>query len=334
VGKLTDVIVDAANAAKIAKRLRPALGDGGRSTPIAVKFDGDQPPKDILFERVDQGYRVTYSNAIYRRFQLAAGFFLEAYLHWFSACGPNVRRMSVNASDGNEASRARFGASAPPGRLVPIPDPHFYHQRGFPDQRKLGQSAPRWSERSDHLVWRGGFNGWGRLTLDPGEVSDVSVLQRQRMVLLLNGIAECDVKFSEIAIDRGIWTETCRRAGLLGEPMPEAFWLGAKYAIDIDGHANTWSNFLVRMLFGCCVFKVESQFGFRQWYYARLKPFEHYVPVRADMSDLIEKIDWARTHQREAQAIAEAGQRFAMALDFEAGKRDAVEIITANWDKS
>jgi len=55
--------------------------------------------------------------------------------------------------------------------------------------------------------------------------------------------------------------------------------------------------------------------------------------VRADLSDLIEKIDWARSHQAEARDIAAAGQRFAMALDFEAGKRDAVEIIGANWDK-
>jgi Glycosyl transferase family 90 len=332
VGTLTDAIVDAANGVKIAKYLRPALGTSGHATPIAVRFDGKQPPWDISFERLAQGYQVTYSSSVYRRFQLSARFFLRAYFHWFQACGSDVRRMSVNGSDGNEPSLARFAACARPGGLIPIPDPHFYHQQGFPDQRKLGQSAPPWSGRSDRLVWRGGLNGAGRLTLDPGEVGDLSVLPRQRLVLMLSWIANCDVKFSEIAIDRGVWTETCRQAGWLGEPVSEASWLNSKYAIDIDGHANTWSNFLVRMLFGCCVFKVESGFGFRQWYYDRLKPFEHFVPVRADLADLIEKIEWARSHQNEAQEIAAAGQRFAMALDFEAGKRDAVEIISANWD--
>ena len=28
------------------------------------------------------------------------------------------------------------------------------------------------------------------------------------------------------------------------------------------------------------------------------------MPVRSDMSDLIEKIEWARSHDAEAQAIA------------------------------
>jgi len=333
VGKLTDAIVDAANAAKIAKRLRAALGAEGQSASIEVKFDGDQPPKDIILERAGPGYRIVYSDAVYRRFQLAVVSFLEAYLYWLHASGPNVRSMSVNASDGNEPSRARFAASVRPGGQIPIPDPHFFHQRGFPNQRKLGQVDKPWSERSDHLVWRGGFNGAGRIALEPSEAGDLTVLPRQRMVFLLAGRPYCDVKFSEIAIDRGIWTETFRRGGLLGDPVPEPFWLGSKYALDIDGHVNTWSNFLVRMLFGCCVLKVESQFGFRQWYYDRLRPFEHFVPVRADLSDLVEKIDWARSHQREAQTIAEAGQRFAMALDFEAGKRDAVQIISANWDR-
>ena len=332
-GKLTDAIVDAANAAKIAKRLRAALGPQGESAPIEVKFDGDHPPKDIILERAGRGYRIIYSGAVYRRFQLAVVSFLEAYLCWLQACGPDVQRMSVNASDGNEPSRARFAASVRPGGQIPIPDPHFFHQRGFPNQRKLGQVAKPWSERSDRLVWRGGFNGAGRIALEPSEAGDLTVLPRQRMVFLLAGRPYCDVKFSEIAIDRGIWTETFRRGGLLGDPVPEPFWLGSKYALDIDGHVNTWSNFLVRMLFGCCVLKVESQFGFRQWYYDRLRPFEHFVPVRADLSDLVEKIDWARSHQREAQTIAEAGQRFAMALDFEAGKRDAVQIISANWDR-
>lgn len=81
------------------------------------------------------------------------------------------------------------------------------------------------------------------------------------------------------------------------------------------------------------MFKVASPAGFRQWYYDRLRPFEHYVPVNADMSDFAEKIDWARSHPAEARQIAVAGRAFALGLDFEAGKRDAVELICANWDK-
>ena len=35
--------------------------------------------------------------------------------------------------------------------------------------------------------------------------------------------------------------------------------------------------------------KVESSHGFEMHYYERLKPFEHYIPVKADLSDLHEQ---------------------------------------------
>merc|ERR1712046_47206 len=38
-----------------------------------------------------------------------------------------------------------------------------------------------------------------------------------------------------------------------------------------------------------------------------LQPFEHYIPVQHDQSDLLEKIYWARIHDDEARRIAEAG---------------------------
>jgi hypothetical protein len=37
------------------------------------------------------------------------------------------------------------------------------------------------------------------------------------------------------------------------------------------------------------IFKVESAYGFQQWYYERLQPWVHYVPVAADLSDLRER---------------------------------------------
>ena len=42
------------------------------------------------------------------------------------------------------------------------------------------------------------------------------------------------------------------------------------------------------------------------WEY-ELEPFTHYVPVNADLSDLVEKIEWARENDEEARAIAQNG---------------------------
>lgn len=49
----------------------------------------------------------------------------------------------------------------------------------------------------------------------------------------------------------------------------------------------------------------------RDWIHDHLVPWEHYVPVRMDLSDLRKKFEWAESHPKEARRIAEAGTAFA-----------------------
>ena len=41
-----------------------------------------------------------------------------------------------------------------------------------------------------------------------------------------------------------------------------------------------------------------------------LKPYVHYIPVEMDLSDLMDKIEWAKKHDDLARKIAENGQDF------------------------
>lgn len=332
-GTFVDTVVDMVNSRLISRRLQASTND--RKVRVEIRFDGELLPRDVLLQRrAADRFRVTYSRYTNRGLQFNDVTFLKAYLHWLRRCPDDVEQMHINIGDGDEASDALFAGSADPARHIPIPDAHFYAHRGFEAQRALAGSALEWAKRSDKVVWRGGVNGFGRVRLRDDLLTDLTALPRLRLVYLLAKRPDCDVKIVELHAGRGIWWKPAERAGFMAAKLPETTWLGLKYAIDIDGHTNTWSNLLVRMLFGCCVLKVESPFGYRQWYYDRIRPFEHYVPVRSDLSDLHEKIDWVRAHDAEARAIAEAGQRVAMSLDFEAGTRDAVAIISANWTKS
>ena len=157
---------------------------------------------------------------------------------------------------------------------------------------------------------------------------DRRVLPRIRMALILRDQANCDVAFST-SNRGGEHIESLRSCRLLGDPIPESAWIGDKFALDIDGYTNTWSNFLVRLHLGCCVLKVDSQHGYRQWYYDRIRPWEHFVPVKADMTDLVEKIDWVRTNDAQAREIAEKGQAFARSMTFESETAWAVAAICA-----
>ncbi|MEY3032546.1 MAG: hypothetical protein RLZZ622_1021, partial [Planctomycetota bacterium] len=67
--------------------------------------------------------------------------------------------------------------------------------------------------------------------------------------------------------------------------------------------------------------------GFRQWYYDRLVPWVHYVPVAADLSDFAERLDWCRRHPRQCREIAGGGQRAAFAMTYDRERQQAIEQL-------
>ena len=60
-----------------------------------------------------------------------------------------------------------------------------------------------------------------------------------------------------------------------------------------------------------------------------MKPWEHYVPVKADLSDLKERYDWAESHPSEARRISKR----ATALVKSFGERSAFESIFGTFYK-
>ena len=64
-------------------------------------------------------------------------------------------------------------------------------------------------------------------------------------------------------------------------PMPD--FQNYQAILDIDG--NSWSSrFGVLLCYNSVVLKVESTFA--EYFYPQLRPYEHYVPVRSDLTDL------------------------------------------------
>jgi protein glucosyltransferase len=59
---------------------------------------------------------------------------------------------------------------------------------------------------------------------------------------------------------------------------------------------------------GSLVFKQKASL-FEFWE-PDLVPFEHYVPVNEDLSNLVEMVEWALNHDDQAQRIAMNGVRF------------------------
>lgn len=271
--------------------------------------------------------RVEFSDTVQSEYWNAAVARRAAtHLAWFTAAdvdGPVL----CDPHDGNRPTMARYRFSVAEGdpNAVAVPDAYFFHNRGHALMRTEGERAAlAWADRSDRVVWRGRANGNGLLSFDAVHRDNPLTMQRIRMAWICRDLG-VDFRFTP---EPGTEQEAAlMRAGLLGERMLPETWGTMKLAIDIDGYTCTWDNLLHRMLLGCCVLKVESEFAWRQWYYDRMEPWRHFVPVRADLSDLSERLDWARTYDDEARAIAEEGQRFAQSLDVETERLEAGRII-------
>lgn len=73
-----------------------------------------------------------------------------------------------------------------------------------------------------------------------------------------------------------------------------------KYQINIDGTVAAYR--LPYLLAGdSVVLKQDS--SYYEHFYKELQPWTHYIPIRADLGDLLEKIQWARDHDEEVIMI-------------------------------
>ena len=63
-----------------------------------------------------------------------------------------------------------------------------------------------------------------------------------------------------------------------------------------------------------------------------MTPWEHFVPVKSDMSDLFEKYDWVRASPDRARAIGAAARRFWEGMTLEREWAEGARLIDGHWN--
>lgn len=81
-----------------------------------------------------------------------------------------------------------------------------------------------------------------------------------------------------------------------------------KYQLNLDGTVAAY-RLPYLLAGGSLVFKQESKYY--EHFYNDLIPNVHYIPIKRDLSDLVEKIEWAVDNDLKAKEIATNGQKFA-----------------------
>jgi hypothetical protein len=317
---------------RLTRRWRADRGDCRTAVAVTGRAGGTAGPHLITIGlgagrvriRCDDSIIVAKQNEVFHRVWAI----LNVLAEMSSLHGAEV---IADISDGEDSGPGVISFCSRDSRAILIPDHVFVRTRGYEAERALVRtSLTDWDERSDRIVWRGSSTGIGLISKTDLSETDPELISRVRLCLALKDVRGTDVKLSSIAqsTNKVRDTERLSRAGILGEFISPICWYGFKFAIDIDGNSNAWSNFLTRLMMGCCVLKVASAAGYRQWYYGDIQAWTHYVPVKADLSDLHEVIGWCRGNPAECRKIAAQGQAFAMALKFEAEMASARERIS------
>jgi Glycosyl transferase family 90 len=255
--------------------------------------------------------------------------FLPVIVYLLSRTSVRVDGAVAELSDGSATASDNLLFSANFVDAVLVPDPYFFNSSGYAEARRRLTAQRPWHERCEEIVWRGATTGSGRQIGDGLDFRAPDILQRIRMCAMLADASHVDAKIYRVVQNSNEQevVKRLRQARLLGSYVPEPTWIDLKFAIDVDGNTNAWSNLFTRMIYGCCVIKIGSKHGFRQWYYDRLVPWKHFIPVQDDLSDLLERVEWCRSHLSECANIAAAGQQLALSMTFESEMRHGIHRI-------
>lgn len=213
-----------------------------------------------------------------------------------------------------------------PDRFL-VPDCVFVPTKGYSHVREQYKTRPvDWNNRRPVAFWRGATTGARTAADDWRSLERIKLCElarkHQNTGLIDAGISSV-VQFSGPAV------REIEKSGLMLDEVPWQDWNGYKYQIDIDGNTNAWSGFFQRLLTASPVLKVESSRGLLQWYYDDLRPWQNYVPVAADTSDLMDKIRWLNRNDRLAQEIGHRGFQLADELSYERELQRSVPVISA-----
>jgi hypothetical protein len=109
--------------------------------------------------------------------------------------------------------------------------------------------------------------------------------------------------------------------------------LAKRYSVLIDVEGGGFSARLKYLLWSRRPVIIVDR-PYKEFFFKHLKEWEHYVPVKRDLSDLVEKAKWCIDHYDEALQIAERAYQFSQVhLTREAAYKQWDRIIT-NEDSS
>jgi hypothetical protein len=235
------------------------------------------------------------------------------YANYSKCAEPGSGHVIINQADVGQTPGLAFCENRP--NFFLIPDCIFIPSKGYQYARETFERHPvPWSDKKNVAFWRGSTTGIPDVSGDWRSLERVKLCEIAKRHEHL-GFIDAGLS-SIIQIGDPTSVQEIMDSGLLRDFVSWEDWPAYKFLIDIDGNSSPWSNLFQRLLTGSTVLKVESMRGLNQWYYNELVPWENFVPIAPDMSDLTDKIDWLIRNDRFARKVGQAGRALAEKLTY------------------
>jgi len=206
--------------------------------------------------------------------------------------------------------------------------PDFYYTNNHGYTKFFDQGVSDWSSRRLEFYWRGSTTGGFNNTLDTLDslpryrLCQIAARRRPVTDVAFYSVVQAAPDGSEQRIE-----ERLREEDLLRPFADMGHFVERKFILQVDGNGNSWE--LVRKLrLGSCLLIGDSDW--QLWHDQFIRPWEHFVPIKRDYSDLEEIIDWCLAHDDEARQIAENGRAYALSIDFDQEMREAAARLVTH----
>jgi len=201
---------------------------------------------------------------------------------------------------------------------IPLPnyeDLQFLWNKEMQEQMKLHYS---WEQKIDKAVFRGSATGCG-FTYNRNMRLKAVLISKKFPQYLNAGISAMKEKLKIDEKDRVGYTDL-NKLGIKFNKLSPYEQSRYKYILHLDG--NVGAHRLAKFfLLNSTTLICET--GSTLWFSHILIPYTHYVPVKKDLSDLIEKIKWCRENDDKCRDIARNA--------FELGKKLLTEEVCFSY---
>ena len=193
-----------------------------------------------------------------------------------------------------------------------------------------------WKDKKPIAVFRGGSTGCG-VTIDTNmrlKISYLSSLQKKDVddeLFLDAGITNWNVRARKIMGYKYLQTIDIDKLPFkLSNKLNYKEQSCYKYIIHIDGHVSAL-RLSYELSMNSVILIVESEW--KNWFSDFLKPYEHYVPVKSDLSDIYEQIRWCKMNDLQCREIAKNAKEFYNKFLCKDGILDYVQKLLINLKK-